>query len=485
MELMKGITFDDVLLAPVYSEVTPRETDIKTRLTKNISINIPLVSAAMDTVTEYAMAKTLARIGGVGVIHKNMPIKNQADQVDRIKRSENGIIFDPLTISPEKRVADADQLMREYKIGGLPVVNIENELLGLITNRDIRFEDDPHKTVRDLMTPIEKLVTAKEGITLIEAKKILHENKVEKLPLVDGKNKIKGLITIKDINSVVEFPNASRDKRGRLIVGASIGTGPDALERADALVKAKVDFIVVDTAHGHSKNVLDMIRKLKEKWPELDVVGGNIATKEAADALIEAGADAVKVGIGPGSICTTRVVAGVGVPQLTAIEECVKAAKGKGVPVIADGGIRYSGDLVKAIAAGASTVMLGSIFAGTDEAPGETILYEGRKYKAYRGMGSIGAMVKGSSDRYFQSGTSAEKLVPEGVEGMIPFKGSVGDISYQLCGGLRAGMGYCGSKNIDELQMKARFVQITSAGKTESHPHDIRITKESPNYQTH
>jgi IMP dehydrogenase len=485
MELMKGITFDDVLLAPVYSEVTPRETDIKTRLTKNISINIPLVSAAMDTVTEYAMAKTLARIGGVGVIHKNMPIKNQADQVDRIKRSENGIIFDPLTISPEKRVADADQLMREYKIGGLPVVNIENELLGLITNRDIRFEDDPHKTVRDLMTPIEKLVTAKEGITLIEAKKILHENKVEKLPLVDEKNKIKGLITIKDINSVVEFPNASRDKRGRLIVGASIGTGPDALERADALVKAKVDFIVVDTAHGHSKNVLDMIRKLKEKWPELDVVGGNIATKEAADALIEAGADAVKVGIGPGSICTTRVVAGVGVPQLTAIEECVKAAKGKGVPVIADGGIRYSGDLVKAIAAGASTVMLGSIFAGTDEAPGETILYEGRKYKAYRGMGSIGAMVKGSSDRYFQSGTSAEKLVPEGVEGMIPFKGSVGDISYQLCGGLRAGMGYCGSKNIDELQMKARFVQITSAGKTESHPHDIRITKESPNYQTH
>lgn len=485
MELMKGITFDDVLLAPVYSDIIPRETNIETMLTKKIKINIPLVSAAMDTVTEYAMAKALARIGGVGVIHKNMSVKDQADQVDRIKRTENGIIFDPLTISPEKNVLDAEQLMREYKIGGLPVVNSDNELLGLVTNRDIRFEDDPQKMIKDLMTPLKKLVTAKEGITLIQAKKILHENKVEKLPIIDDENKIKGLITIKDINSVVEFPNASRDQRGRLIVGASVGTGPDSIERAEALVNAKVDFIVVDTAHGHSKNVLNMVSLLKERWPQLEVVGGNIATKEAAEALIKAGADAIKVGIGPGSICTTRVVAGVGVPQLTAIEECVKAAREYGVPVIADGGIRYSGDLVKAIAAGASTVMLGSIFAGTDEAPGETILYEGRKYKAYRGMGSIGAMVKGSSDRYFQSGTSAEKLVPEGVEGMIPFKGSVEDISYQLCGGLRAGMGYCGSKNIGELQEKAKFIQITSAGKTESHPHDIRITKESPNYQTH
>jgi IMP dehydrogenase len=354
----------------------------------------------------------------------------------------------------------------------------------MVTNRDIRFEDDPKKTVKELMTPIEKLVTAKEGITLLKAKKILHENKVEKLPIIDENNIIKGLITIKDINSVVEFPNATRDGKGRLVVGASIGTGQDAMERAKALIESRVDFIVVDTAHGHSKNVLDTIRKLKQRWPEIEIIGGNVATAEATKALIEAGVDAVKVGIGPGSICTTRVVAGIGVPQLTAIKDCAKSASEYNIPIIADGGIRYSGDIVKAIAAGASCVMLGSIFAGTEEAPGEAILYEGRKYKSYRGMGSIGAMVRGSSDRYFQSGASEEKLVPEGVEGMIPFKGSVEDIAYQLCGGLRSGMGYCGAKTITELQKKAKFIKITNAGRTESHPHDIRITKESPNYQT-
>ena len=484
MEMMEGITFDDVLLAPAYSEVTPRDTIIDTRLTKTITLRMPLVSAAMDTVTEYAMAKALARNGGVGVIHKNMSIKEQAEQVDRIKRTENGIIYDPLTIAPDKHVTDADELMREYKVGGLAVVNRNNELLGMVTNRDIRFEDDPEKSVKELMTPIEKLVTAKEGITLLKAKKILHENKVEKLPIIDENNIIKGLITIKDINSVVEFPNATRDAKGRLVVGASIGTGGDAMERAYALIRSRVDFIVVDTAHGHSKNVLDTIKKLKQQWPEIQVIGGNVATAEATKALIEAGVDAVKVGIGPGSICTTRVVAGIGVPQLTAIKDCVKAASVYDIPIIADGGIRYSGDIVKAIAAGASCVMLGSIFAGTDEAPGEAILYEGRKYKSYRGMGSIGAMVRGSSDRYFQSGASEEKLVPEGVEGMIPFKGSVEDIAYQLCGGLRSGMGYCGAKTIIELQKKAKFIKITNAGRTESHPHDIRITKESPNYQT-
>jgi IMP dehydrogenase len=472
------------LLAPAYSEVTPRETNLETGLTKTISLKMPLVSAAMDTVTEYAMAKALARNGGVGVIHKNMSIKEQAEQVDRIKRTENGIIYDPLTIAPDKHVADADDLMREYKVGGLAVVNLNKELLGMVTNRDIRFEDDPKKTVKELMTPIEKLVTAKEGITLLKAKKILHENKVEKLPIIDENNIIKGLITIKDINSVVEFPNATRDGKGRLVVGASIGTGQDAMERAKALIESRVDFIVVDTAHGHSKNVLDTIRKLKQRWPEIEIIGGNVATAEATKALIEAGVDAVKVGIGPGSICTTRVVAGIGVPQLTAIKDCAKSASEYNIPIIADGGIRYSGDIVKAIAAGASCVMLGSIFAGTEEAPGEAILYEGRKYKSYRGMGSIGAMVRGSSDRYFQSGASEEKLVPEGVEGMIPFKGSVEDIAYQLCGGLRSGMGYCGAKTITELQKKAKFIKITNAGRTESHPHDIRITKESPNYQT-
>lgn len=485
MKMKKGITYDDVLLAPVYSEVNPRNVDLTTKFTRGIRLNLPLVSAAMDTVTEYHMAKALARLGAIGIIHKNLSIEEQAEQVDRIKRTENGIIFDPVTISPEKHVKDADDLMREYRIGGLPVVEGDKRLLGLVTNRDIRFEDDPDKTIEELMTPVDKLVMARIGITLMEAKKILHENKVEKLPITDGNGRIEGVITIKDINSVVEYPNATRDKRGRLMTGAAIGTGEDSRKRARSLVKAGVDVIVVDTAHGHSKGVLDMVKWLKSQWPNLQVVAGNVATREGTLALIEAGADAVKVGIGPGSICTTRVVAGVGVPQLTAVEECAEAGAEKGVPIIADGGIRYSGDLVKALAAGATTVMLGSIFAGTEESPGEALIYEGRKYKTYRGMGSINAMVKGSSDRYFQSGTSAEKLVPEGVEGMIPYKGGAGDIVYQLCGGIRSGMGYCGAATFTELRKNARFIQITSAGKNESHPHDIRITKESPNYQTH
>ena len=485
MKMKKGITYDDVLLAPVYSEVTPANVELKTPFTKGITLNLPLVSAAMDTVTEYEMAKALARLGAIGIIHKNLSVEEQAEQVDRIKRTENGIIFDPVTISPEKHTKDADDLMREYRIGGLPVVGGDKRLLGLVTNRDIRFEDDPDKTIEELMTPVDKLVMASIGITLMEAKKILHENKVEKLPITDGNGRIEGVITIKDINSVVEYPNATRDERGRLMAGAAVGTGEDSKKRARALAGAGVDVIVVDTAHGHSKGVLDMVRWLKSRWPDLQVVGGNVATREGTLALIEAGADAVKVGIGPGSICTTRVVAGVGVPQLTAVEECAEAAAEKGVPIIADGGIRYSGDLVKALAAGASTVMLGSIFAGTEESPGEALIYEGRKYKTYRGMGSISAMEKGSSDRYFQSGTPAEKLVPEGVEGMIPYKGGAGDIVYQLCGGIRSGMGYCGASTLTGLRQNARFIQITSAGKSESHPHDIRITKESPNYQTH
>ena len=485
MKMKKGITYDDVLLAPVYSEVTPANVELKTQFTKGITLNLPLVSAAMDTVTEYEMAKALARLGAIGIIHKNLSVEEQAEQVDRIKRTENGIIFDPVTISPEKHTKDADDLMREYRIGGLPVVEGDKRLLGLVTNRDIRFEDDPDKTIEELMTPVDKLVMASIGITLMEAKKILHENKVEKLPITDGNGRIEGVITIKDINSVVEYPNATRDERGRLMAGAAVGTGEDSKKRARALAGAGVDVIVVDTAHGHSKGVLDMVRWLKSRWPDLQVVGGNVATPGGTLALIEAGADAVKVGIGPGSICTTRVVAGVGVPQLTAVEECAEAAAEKGVPIIADGGIRYSGDLVKALAAGASTVMLGSIFAGTEESPGEALIYEGRKYKTYRGMGSISAMEKGSSDRYFQSGTPAEKLVPEGVEGMIPYKGGAADIVYQLCGGIRSGMGYCGASTLTGLRQNARFIQITSAGKSESHPHDIRITKESPNYQTH
>jgi len=483
MNLKEGLTFDDVLLVPKYSEIIGRDAVLKTYFSRNVELNIPIVSAAMDTVTEHDLAKSLSRMGGIGVVHKNMSIKEQASQVDLVKRTENGIISDPLVISPEKTIKEADSIMAEYKIGGLPVVDENRTLIGLITNRDIRFEENPEKPVYELMTKRENLVVAKDGISLIEAKKILHKNKVEKLPIINEEEIIIGLITIKDINSVVEYPNASRDSKGRLRVAAAVGTGADTLERAEALVKSGVDAIIVDTAHGHSLNVINMVRTLKNTWKNVDIVGGNVATAEAVKALIDAGADAVKVGIGPGSICTTRVVAGIGVPQLTAIMDCAKVGREFNVPIIADGGIRFSGDMVKALAAGGSTVMLGSILAGTEEAPGETIIYEGRKYKSYRGMGSIGAMVRGSSDRYFQAGEEKEKLVPEGVEGMIPFKGSVSDIVFQMCGGIRSGMGYCGSGTIDELYKKAEFVKITSAGKTESHPHDIKITKESPNYR--
>ncbi len=483
MKFREGLTFDDVLLVPKYSEMTPKDAILKTSFSKNVDLNIPIVSAAMDTVTEHDLAKSLSRMGGIGVIHKNMSIKEQAEQVDLVKRTENGIISDPVLISPDKTISEADAIMAEYKIGGLPVVDENKVLIGLITNRDIRFEENPDKLVSCLMTKMEKLVYAKDGISLLEAKKILHKNKVEKLPIIDDSGVIIGLITIKDINSVVEYPNASRDSKGRLRVAAAVGTGPDTVERAEALINSGVDAIIVDTAHGHSVNVINMVRKIKNTWKHVDVVGGNVATPEAVKALIDAGADAVKVGIGPGSICTTRIVAGIGVPQLTAIFECAKVGREYGVPIIADGGIRFSGDMVKALAAGASTVMLGSILAGTDEAPGEAIIYEGRKYKSYRGMGSIAAMVRGSSDRYFQSGEDKEKLVPEGVEGMIPYKGSVRDIVFQMCGGIKSGMGYCGSIDLDTLYRNAEFIKITSAGKTESHPHDIKITKESPNYR--
>jgi len=483
MEFLEGLTFDDVLLCPHYSEVVPTQTDLTSRFTRKITVRVPLVSAAMDTVTESAMAKSLARVGGIGVIHKNMSIAKQAEQIDLVKRTENGIIFDPVSIHPGMKVKEAERLMREYKIGGLPVIDHEKTLLGIVTNRDIRFEDDENRLVEDLMTPFDRLVVAKSGISLEEAKKVLHRHKVEKLPIIDDQRKIVGLITIKDIKSVVEFPNASRDSKGRLMVAGAVGTSDDTMERVRALIAAGVDAIVVDTAHGHSKNVVNRVAEIKRLYPQMQVIAGNIATYEAALSLHQAGADAVKVGIGPGSICTTRIVAGVGVPQLSAIFDCAKASRELDLPIIADGGIRYSGDIAKALAAGASTVMIGSIFAGAEESPGETIIYDGRTFKAYRGMGSIGAMQAGSSDRYNQFGINAEKLVPEGVEGMLPFKGRVSDIVYQLCGGLRSGMGYCGAATIPQLQQNARFVRITPAGMKESRPHDISITKDSPNYR--
>ncbi len=475
------LTFDDVLLLPRYSDVLPVEVDVRTYLTRKIKINIPLVSAAMDTVTESALAKALAREGGIGIIHKNMSIKEQAHHVELVKKTENGIIYDPLTVRPDSLIEEALRLMAEYKIGGLAVVDDSGNLVGLLTNRDLRFETDLKKPVKELMTPYEKLITAPPGISLEDAKKILHKHKIEKLPLVEGRRLV-GLITIKDIMSVIEHPDASRDDKGRLLVGAAVGVASDTLDRVSALIDADVDVIVVDTAHGHSKRVIDTVREIKSSFPRLQIIAGNIATKEGAVALIEAGADAVKVGIGPGSICTTRVVAGVGVPQLSAVLEVVEIAEGKGVPVIADGGIRYSGDIVKALAAGASTVMIGSIFAGTEEAPGETILYHGRKYKSYRGMGSIGAMRRGSADRYFQQEVS--KFVPEGVEGMVPYKGSVKDVVDQLVGGIKSGMGYIGASNIEELKKKAIFIKVSPAGVREGHPHDVVITKESPNYWT-
>jgi len=476
----RALTFEDVLLVPQHSTVLPKEVSIKSNLTKRVTLNTPIVSAAMDTVTEYKAAIAMAHLGGIGVIHKNMDIETQAKQVRKVKKSESGIIIDPIYISPNKTVADADAMMAEYKISGVPVVDEDMKLLGIITNRDMRFITDMTQTVSSVMTSA-PLHTAKVGTTLDEAAKRLQEHKVEKLPLVDENNVLQGLVTIKDIEKREKFPNANKDEHGRLRVAAAIGVGQ--LDRAAALVKAGVDVIVLDSAHGHSQGIIDTVKLIKKEL-DIDIIAGNIATGAAAQDLIDAGADGVKVGIGPGSICTTRVVAGVGVPQMSAIDEVAKVANKAGVPVIADGGIRYSGDVAKALAVGASCVMLGSALAGTYEAPGEMILFNGRQFKEYRGMGSIGAMTKGSTDRYFQEGTAADKLVPEGIEGRVPYRGRIGDVVHQMIGGLRSSMGYCGSESIKMFWEKAEFVEITSAGLKESHVHDVTITKESPNYHS-
>jgi len=476
--VMEGLTFDDVLLLPAESGVTPKEVNLSTMLTQRIRLSIPLMSAAMDTVTEAPMAIAMARAGGIGIIHKNMTIEEQATNVDKVKRSEHGVIVDPFFLSPDHLVADAQALMSKYRISGVPIT-VNGKLVGILTNRDLRFLEDPHVPIRELMTS-ENLVTAPEGTTLEQAKELLRRHKIEKLPIVDGEGNLKGLITIKDIEKAIQYPNSAKDQNGRLLAGAAVGVSKDTMERVEALIAAKADVIAVDTAHGHSRGVISMIRALREKFPHLDLIAGNVATAEATAALIEAGVSAVKVGIGPGSICTTRVVAGIGVPQITAVLECARAAAPYNIPIIADGGIKYSGDITKAIAAGANCVMLGSLLAGTDESPGETEIYQGRRFKVYRGMGSIGAMEKGSRDRYFQE--DAQKLVPEGVEGRVPYKGSLHEAVFQLCGGLRSGMGYCGAATIDELRRNGKFVRITSAGLTESHPHDVYITKESPNY---
>jgi IMP dehydrogenase len=474
----EGITFDDVLLIPAFSQILPNDVQLATRLTKKIQLNIPLMSAGMDTVTEYRMAIAMARQGGIGIIHKNMSIEQQADEVDKVKRSESGVITDPFYLSPEHTLYDANELMAKYRISGVPIT-VGKKLVGILTNRDLRFERQFDKKIKEVMTS-ENLITAPEGTTLDEAKDIMGKHRIEKLPIVDKDGNLKGLITIKDIEKKIRYPYAAKDEQGRLLVGAAVGVTKDAIDRIQALVESKVDVIVVDTAHGHSKGVLDSVKMIKEKFPEIQVIAGNVATGEATKALIEAGADAVKVGIGPGSICTTRVVAGVGVPQVSAVMDCAEAAKPYGVPVIADGGIKYSGDVVKAIAAGASVCMMGSMFAGCEESPGETELYQGRKFKVYRGMGSLGAMEKGSKDRYFQE--DAKKLVPEGVEGRVPYKGFLEDTIFQLLGGLKSGMGYCGTPTIDDLREKGEFIKITSASLKESHPHDIHITKEAPNY---
>ena len=476
----EGITFDDVLLEPAYSEVIPNQVDVTTYLTKKIKLNVPLMSAGMDTVTEHRMAIAMARQGGIGIIHKNMSIQEQAEEVDKVKRSENGVITDPFSLSPEHTLADANNLMAKFRISGVPITE-GKKLVGIITNRDLKFETDFTKKIKENMTS-EGLVTAKEGITLEEAKKILAKAKKEKLPIVDDDFNLKGLITIKDIEKTIKYPLAAKDAQGRLLCGAGVGITANCLERVAALVEAKVDVIVLDSAHGHSANVIKCVKMIKEAYPDLQVIAGNVATGAATKALIEAGADAVKVGIGPGSICTTRVVAGIGVPQVTAIMECYKVAKEYGIPIIADGGIKYSGEITKAIAAGGNVCMMGSMFAGCDEAPGDFELYQGRKYKVYRGMGSIAAMENGSKDRYFQS--DAKKLVPEGVEGRVAYKGSVEDTVFQLLGGLRAGMGYCGCKSIEELKENGRFIKISAAALRESHPHDIHITKEAPNYSS-
>lgn len=477
----EGLTFDDVLLLPAYSEVLPRDVDISTRLTREIRLNAPMISAAMDTVTENRLAIAIARQGGMGIIHKNMSVAEQADQVRSVKRSESGMIVDPVTLLGDAVVSDARQLMQRYKIGGIPIVDASNKLIGILTNRDLRFEANGQRPVRDIMTS-ERLVTAPVGTTLEQARSILQQNKIEKLPVVDDDYRLVGLITYRDIMKVQDYPNSCKDSLGRLMVGAAVGIAQDTMERVEALVRVDVDVLCVDTAHGHSRGVLDMVRQIKHTFPQVQVVGGNVATGAGAKALADAGADGVKVGVGPGSICTTRVVAGVGVPQLSAIFEAASALKGTGVPVIGDGGIRYTGDIAKALAAGAETIMAGSLFAGVEEAPGETVIYEGRKFKVYRGMGSLGAMQLGSKDRYFQDvEDDIKKLVPEGIEGRVPYKGNLAEVMVQYLGGLRAGMGYCGASTIPELQ-QARFVRITNAGYLESHPHNITITKESPNY---
>ncbi|ELT7822489.1 IMP dehydrogenase [Campylobacter coli] len=478
--IKRALTFEDVLLRPCYSEVLPKQVKIYTKLTKNITLNMPLISAAMDTVTEHRAAIMMARLGGLGVIHKNMDIASQVREVKRVKKSESGVIIDPIFVGPKASVAEALEIMAEYRISGVPVIDSDRKLIGILTNRDLRFENDYSNLVENIMTKA-PLITALKGCTLDDAEKIFSKNKVEKLPIVDEQGRLEGLITIKDLKKRKEYPDANKDSFGRLRVAAAIGVGQ--MDRVDALVEAGVDAVVLDSAHGHSKGIIDTVKSVKEKYPNLDLIAGNIATAAAAKALCEAGADAVKVGIGPGSICTTRIVSGVGVPQISAIDECAMEAKKYGVPVIADGGIKYSGDIAKALAAGASSIMIGSLLAGTDESPGELFTYQGRQYKSYRGMGSIGAMQKGSSDRYFQQGTAQDKLVPEGIEGRVPYVGSIKNVVHQLLGGLRSSMGYVGAKDIEDFQARAEFVEITSAGLKESHVHDVTITHEAPNYK--
>ncbi|MCT8136317.1 IMP dehydrogenase [Anaerobacillus sp. CMMVII] len=475
----EGLTFDDVLLIPARSEVLPKDVSVSTTLSKTLKLNIPIISAGMDTVTEAKMAIAIAREGGLGIIHKNMSIEAQAEEVDRVKRSESGVITNPFYLTPDALVSDAEQLMSKYRISGVPIVNEQMKLVGILTNRDLRFIDDYSITIDTVMTK-DQLVTASVGTTLRDAEKILQKHKIEKLPLVDNEGVLKGLITIKDIEKVIQFPNSAKDHQGRLIVGAAVGVTADTMERVKALVEASVDVIVLDTAHGHSKGVLDKVREVREAYPDLNIIAGNVATAAATKDLIEAGANIIKVGIGPGSICTTRIIAGIGVPQITAVYDCANEANKHGIPVIADGGIKYSGDVVKALAAGGHAVMLGSLLAGVSESPGDREIYQGRQFKVYRGMGSLGAMEKGSKDRYFQENN--QKLVPEGIEGRVPYKGPLHDTIHQLVGGIRAGMGYCGTKTLDDLRENGQFIKITNAGLKESHPHDVQITKEAPNY---
>ncbi len=481
--VQKALTFDDVLLVPAHSAVLPRDVQLTTRVSRNIPLNIPLVSAAMDTVTEARLAIALAQEGGIGIIHKNLSPKEQAAEVQKVKRHEAGVLRDPITLTQEMTVRDALELQRAHKISGLPVVK-GKKVVGIVTNRDLRFETRLDAPIRDIMTPRERLVTVREGASLDEAKALMHKHRLERVLVINGDDELRGLVTVKDITKATEHPNAAKDEQGKLRVGGAISTGADSLERAELMVRAGVDVLVVDTAHGHHQGVIDRVRWVKKNFPQVDVIGGNIATATAARALADAGADGIKVGIGPGSICTTRIVAGVGVPQITAVSDVARALEGSGIPLVADGGIRFSGDVSKALAAGAYAVMMGSMFAGTEEAPGEVILYQGRSYKSYRGMGSLGAMTEGSAERYFQDNdANVDKFVPEGIEGMVPYKGSVLAIIFQLTGGLRSSMGYCGCASIDEMRTKAEFVEITSAGMRESHVHDVRITKEAPNYR--